>query len=156
MEESLTREVYRAKRKGTALGVIILDLDRFKQFNDTFGHAAGDVLLHELGSFLQVRIRKGDIACRYGGEEFMLILPESSLNNSRQRAEQLREELKHLSVQYGGQSIRAVTLSLGVAVFPEHGLTVEAVLRAADLALYRAKGEGRDRVVVSQTSANSE
>lgn len=122
MEESLKQEVHRAERKGTPLGVIMLDLDHFKQFNDTFGHAAGDALLHELGSFLQARIRRADIACRYGGDEFMLILPETSLDNTRQRAEQLQEEFKHHSMQYDGQSIKAVTLSLGVAVFPEHGL----------------------------------
>ncbi|MGE5444575.1 MAG: diguanylate cyclase [Ignavibacteriales bacterium] len=156
MEESLNREVHRAERKGTPLGIIMLDLDHFKQFNDTFGHAAGDTLLHELGSFLQAHIRRADIACRYGGEEFMLILPETSLDDIRQRAEQLREEFKHLSVQYNGQSIKAVTLSLGVAVFPEHGLTAEAVSRAADLALYQAKREGRDRVVVGQPVVNSE
>jgi diguanylate cyclase (GGDEF)-like protein len=151
MEESLKREVHRATRKGISLGIVMLDIDHFKDFNDTFGHAAGDALLHDLGSFLQARIRRGDIACRYGGEEFMLILPESSLDDTRQRAEQLREEIKHLSVQHDGQSLSAITVSLGVAAFSEHISTVEAILRAADLALYRAKSEGRDRVVVVQS-----
>lgn len=150
MEESLKREVHRATRKGISLGLIMLDIDHFKDFNDTFGHAAGDALLHELGSFLQARIRRGDIACRYGGEEFMLIFPESTLNDTRLRAEQLREEVKLMNVQHGGQSISAITLSLGVAAFTEHTSTVESVLRAADLALYRAKTEGRDRVMVVQ------
>ena len=134
----------------------MLDIDHFKEFNDTFGHATGDALLHELGSLLQVRIRKADIACRYGGEEFMLILPETSLDDTKQRAEQLREEFKHLNVQYEGRSIKAETLSLGVAVFPEHGLTAEAISRAADLALFQAKREGRDRVVVGQPVVDSE
>lgn len=156
MEESLKREVHRAERKGISLGVIMLDIDHFKQFNDTFGHAAGDVLLHELGSLLQVRIRKADIACRYGGEEFILILPETSPDDTRQRAEQLREEFKHLNLQYDGRSIKAATLSLGVAVFPEHGSTAEAISRAADLALFQAKREGRDRVVVGQPVVDSE
>src|SRR5579885_247588 len=156
MEEMLNREIHRAERKATPLGIIMLDIDHFKQFNDAFGHAAGDALLRELGSFLKARIRGGDIACRYGGEEFMLILPETSLDDTRQRAEQLREEFKHLNVQYNGQSTRSVTLSLGVAVFPEHGLTGEAVSRAADLALYQAKRGGRDRVVVGQSIVNNE
>lgn len=156
MEESLKREVHRAERKGNSLGVIMLDIDHFKQFNDTFGHATGDALLHELGSLLQVRIRKADIACRYGGEEFMLILPETSLDDTRQRAEQLREEFQHLNIQYDGRSIKAATLSLGVAVFPEHGLTAEGISRAADLALFQAKREGRDRVVVGQPVMDSE
>jgi diguanylate cyclase (GGDEF)-like protein/PAS domain S-box-containing protein len=156
MEETLNREIHRAERKATSLGIIMLDIDHFKQFNDAFGHAAGDALLRELGSFLKARIRGGDIACRYGGEEFMLILPETSLDDTRQRAEQLREEFKHLNVQYNGQSTRSVTLSLGVAVFPEHGLSGEAVLRAADLALYQAKRGGRDRVVVGQPIVNNE
>jgi diguanylate cyclase (GGDEF)-like protein len=150
MEEFLRREIYRAERKGATLGIIMLDIDDFKQFNDTFGHAAGDTLLRKLGAFLKAHIRRTDIACRYGGEEFMLIFPESSLEDTRQRAEQLREEVKHLNVQHDGQSLSAITLSLGVAAFPGQNPTVEAILRAADLALYRAKNEGRDRVVIGQ------
>jgi predicted signal transduction protein with EAL and GGDEF domain len=95
-------------------------------------------------------VRGADIACRYGGEEFTLILPETSQEDTRLKAEQLREEIKHLNAQHNGQSLNEVTLSLGVAVFPDHGSTTEAVLRAADLALYRAKQEGRNRVVVCQ------
>jgi diguanylate cyclase (GGDEF)-like protein/PAS domain S-box-containing protein len=150
MEESLKREMYRATRKQAPLGIIMLDIDHFKKFNDTFGHAAGDALLHELGTFLKAHVRGADIACRYGGEEFTLILPETSQEDTRLKAEQLREEIKHLNAQHNGQSLNEVTLSLGVAVFPDHGSTTEAVLRAADLALYRAKQEGRNRVVVCQ------
>lgn len=148
MEESLKREMYRAMRRGTKLGIIMLDIDHFKRFNDTYGHAAGDALLQELGNFLQARIRKEDIACRYGGEEFTLILPDSSLEDTRRRAEELREEVKHLHVRYNGEPIGNVTLSLGVAVFPDHGETAETVLQTADWALYLAKEKGRDQVVV--------
>lgn len=148
LEESLERELSRAIRRQKPLAVIMLDLDHFKQFNDTYGHDGGDALLRELGVFLQKRTRKEDIACRYGGEEFTLILPEASLDNARQRAEQLRQEAKLLPVRHAGKSLGATTLSLGVAVFPEHGSTAEAVLRTADQALYQAKAEGRDRVVV--------
>ncbi len=153
MEESLKREVYRAVRKGTSLGIIMLDIDHFKKFNDTHGHAAGDALLHELGTFLKAHVRGADIACRYGGEEFTLILPDVSVEDARQRAEQLREEVRHLKVQDNNQTLGGITLSLGVAVFPLNGSTMEAVLRSADLALYQAKHEGRNRVVVSQEVA---
>ena len=107
MEETLKRELSRAARKNVPLGIIMLDLDHFKQFNDTFGHSAGDALLRELGVFFQSHIRGEDIACRQGGEEFMLILPEASLDNTRKRAEHLGEEVKHLNVQYRGQSLGA-------------------------------------------------
>jgi len=127
----------------------VLDVDRFKLFNDTFGHDAGDALLRELGNFLRAHIRGEDVACRYGGEEFMLILPEASLAVTRERAEHLRDDIKHLHAQYHDQPLGAVMLSQGVAVFPDHGSTGEAVLKAADAALYRAKREGRDRVVVA-------
>jgi diguanylate cyclase (GGDEF)-like protein len=86
LEESLAREIYCAERKQQRLGIIMLDVDHFKRFNDTFGHEAGDLLLQELGNFLQTSIRKSDIACRYGGEEFLLMLPESSLETTKHRA----------------------------------------------------------------------
>ena len=149
MEESLEREIRRAERRDASLGVVMLDLDHFKQFNDTYGHAAGDSLLRDLGAFIQANTRGEDIACRYGGEEFALIFPEASIEVTRQRVEQLREGLKSLAVLYHGQPLTRVTLSAGVAVLPEHGQTVEALLRAADAALYRAKQAGRDKVMVS-------
>ncbi len=152
MEESLARELRRAARNQRSLGAIMLDLDHFKRFNDTFDHEAGDALLRELGDFLRTRTRCEDIACRYGGEEFALILPEASVEVTRQRAERLRTEFKHLNVEHRGQSLGTVTLPLGIAVFPEHGTSVEDILWAADRALYRAKEEGRDRVVIGELS----
>jgi diguanylate cyclase (GGDEF)-like protein len=127
----------------------MLDVDHFKQFNDKFGHNAGDAVLRELGQFLLKHIRGSDIACRYGGEELTLILPEAPLDVLKQRAEQLREGVKHLKVPHRQQRLGVITLSIGVACFPEHGLTGEAVLEAADVALYRAKEEGRDRVAIA-------
>ena len=156
MEESLERELRRALREQRTLGLIMLDLDHFKQFNDTYGHEAGDALLRELGHLLQARIRKEDIACRYGGEEFVLVLPEASLEVTRRRAEQLRESFKSLTVRVRGQNHGAGTVSLGVAGFPEHGATFSALLRVADAALYRAKNEGRDRVIVGQPAEADE
>lgn len=150
MEEFLSQELHRAQRAGHSVGVIMLDVDHFKRFNDTFGHKTGDELLRSLGAFLLASIRGSDIACRYGGEEFTLILPEASLSTTRERAEQLRSEVQHrLASSLELSSNRQVTLSLGVASFPQHGLTAEAIVRAADAALYRAKAEGRDRVVTA-------
>jgi len=146
MEESLDREFRRAERRGAPVGVIMLDIDHFNHFNNTFGHQAGDTLLHALGELLRTRVRAEDIACRYGGEEFVLIMPEASLDITAERAEVLRQEARELRVQQHGQSLGAVTISFGVAAFPEHGPTAEAVIRAADIALYRAKHAGRDQV----------
>jgi diguanylate cyclase (GGDEF)-like protein len=153
METCLERELRRAQRNDLPLGILMLDLDRFKQFNDTFGHDAGDTVLREIGLFLQKQIRESDIACRYGGEEITLILPEMSLEVCRSRAEKIREGVKHLNIQHRGQSLGVVSFSIGVATFPEHGLTGEAVVEAADAALYRAKREGRDRVICASSNA---
>jgi diguanylate cyclase (GGDEF)-like protein len=149
LDETLEREFHRAMRTQRSVGVIMLDLDHFKHFNDTFSHEAGDILLHNLGGFLKKNLRGGDIACRYGGEEFALILPEASVENVRLRAEQLRDGIKHLTAQYKGKVLSTLTLSLGIAMFPENGETSQQVLSAADAALYTAKREGRDRVVVA-------
>ncbi|MDQ2732377.1 MAG: diguanylate cyclase [Armatimonadota bacterium] len=150
MEVSLEREINRAARERRAVGIVMLDVDHFKRFNDTFGHEAGDLLLRDLGTCLQAHVRAEDIACRYGGEEFTLILPESTLENTTRRAEQLREQLRELDVQYHHRSIGGVTISLGVACFPEHGATGAAVMHQADRALYKAKQEGRNRVIVAE------
>lgn len=149
LEESLEREIHRADRKQQSVGIIMLDVDRFKRFNDTYGHDAGDAVLRELGVFLQRYIRGSDIACRYGGEELTLILPEASLEVTSERAEQLRQGVKHLNVYHHSEALGIITLSLGVAVFPTHGVTGEAVIQSADNALYRAKKEGRDRVITA-------
>ncbi|MFH0845775.1 MAG: diguanylate cyclase, partial [Pseudomonadota bacterium] len=148
MEESVERELRRADRKGTSVGIIMIDIDHFKKVNDTYGHEAGDTVLREMGVLLQRHIRGSDIACRYGGEEFTLILTDSPLSVAQHRAEHLREEIKELHIQHQGQDLGTITLSLGVASFPQNGTTEQALLQAADLALYRAKAEGRDRVVV--------
>ncbi|PIU52998.1 MAG: hypothetical protein COS90_08560 [Deltaproteobacteria bacterium CG07_land_8_20_14_0_80_60_11] len=150
LEETLEREIYRGRRKGASLGLIMLDLDYFKHFNDTFGHEAGDNLLRTLGKFLASQVRREDVACRYGGEEFVLILAEASQEIVRQRAEDIRREFPKLQVMHRGQMLESVTLSLGVAMFPDHGATGRDVLRAADDAMYRAKFQGRNRVVVAE------
>jgi diguanylate cyclase (GGDEF)-like protein/PAS domain S-box-containing protein len=146
MEESLEREFSRANRNKSSVAILMMDLDHFKRFNDTFGHQAGDTLLRALGDLLKRSTRGQDIACRYGGEEFVLVLTDSNLAGAVQRAEILRQQVKQLSVEYAGQLLGAVSVSVGVAFFPDHGTTMSDVLRASDQALYCAKREGRDRV----------
>ena len=146
MEESLEREFSRAKRNKSSVAIVMMDLDHFKRFNDTFGHQAGDTLLRTLGDFLKKNTRGQDIACRYGGEEFALVLTDSNLAGALHRAEVLREQVKQLSVEYAGQILGTVSVSIGVAIYPDHGSTMSEVLRASDQALYAAKREGRDRV----------
>jgi diguanylate cyclase (GGDEF)-like protein/PAS domain S-box-containing protein len=146
MEESLEREFSRANRNKTSVAIVMVDLDHFKRFNDTFGHQAGDVLLRALGDLLKRNTRSQDIACRYGGEEFALVLTDSTLDGAFKRSEILRQQVKQLSVEYDGQLLGAISVSMGVALFPEHGSTMGDVLRASDQALYSAKREGRDRV----------
>jgi diguanylate cyclase (GGDEF)-like protein/PAS domain S-box-containing protein len=148
MEETLERELSRATRHELPVGLLMCDIDHFKRFNDTFGHQAGDALLRALGDFLLQRTRGQDVPCRLGGEEFAIILAGANLDAGRQRAEMLREEVKALIVQHAGQLLGKITLSVGVAAFPESGKTAEQLLQAADSALYRAKSEGRDRVVL--------
>lgn len=149
MEESLEREIRRAIRHGSSVGVIMLDIDHFKQFNDTYGHTAGDTLLQALGRLLQNSIRAEDIACRYGGEEFVLVLPEAGLEDTYRRAEQIRLRIRELVLEHHGQLLVPVTVSVGVAAAPDDGDTVQAVISAADLALYQAKARGRDCVAVA-------
>ena len=150
MEQALEREILRAARNKRTVGVIMLDLDNFKLFNDSHGHEAGDTLLRVLGDFLVTHVRAEDIACRYGGEEFVVILPEAPLAMSRSRAEELWKGVQGLSVNYHGELLRGVTVSAGVASYPAHGATMAALLRAADAAMYDAKRQGRDRIQVAE------
>jgi diguanylate cyclase (GGDEF)-like protein/PAS domain S-box-containing protein len=149
MEESLELEIRRAARNQRPLGMIMIDLDHFKYFNDNFGHEAGDLLLKELGTLLRANIRGEDIACRYGGEEFTLILPEGNSAVTRQRADFYKDAIQHLDVHFKGMPLGRITASMGVAVFPDHGRTAQALIEAADKALYRSKAAGRDRVTMA-------
>ena len=149
LEETLEREVARAVRQKAPLCVMMIDVDHFKTFNDSFGHEAGDVLLRELGQLFRTKLRAGDIACRYGGEEFTMVLTEASPEGVKERAEELRKAVADARFDYQGQSLESVTISVGVACSPEQGTTPDTLLRAADKALYRAKDEGRNRVVAS-------
>jgi diguanylate cyclase (GGDEF)-like protein len=147
LNQALARDLLRAQRRGAPVAAVVLDLDYFKRVNDTFGHETGDVVLRELGRILKASVRGSDVACRLGGEEFALILPDASLDVALGRAEAVRVAMKAVDLEAGGQKIGPITLSAGVAVFPQHAGDAEGLLRAADQALYEAKGSGRDRVV---------
>ena len=148
LEESLERELQLAGRKKQSISVLFLDLDHFKRFNDTFGHDAGDMVLQSLADLFRSFFRATDICCRYGGEEFAIILPESSSQDAVIRADALRSEVKSLRLQYKKQPLGQLTLSVGVAAFPEHGSTSVELLKIADQCLYESKVRGRDVVTV--------
>jgi len=149
LEESLERELQLASRKKHAISVLFLDIDHFKKFNDTFGHDAGDKVLQSLADLLRNFFRSTDICCRYGGEEFAIILPESSSQDATIRANALRCEVKSLRLKYKNESLGTLTISAGVAAFPEHGSTSDELLRIADQCLYESKSYGRDTVTVA-------
>jgi diguanylate cyclase (GGDEF)-like protein len=149
MEEALLKEVSRAVRNEVPLSVVMIDIDHFKEYNDTFGHEGGDFVLREFGQLLRQAVRESDIACRFGGEEFVLILPEASGDAAFRRANEIRERVKKLKLLLGTRPLGVVTISAGIAVLPANGDTGARLLSAADAALYRAKLTGRDRVELS-------
>ena len=147
LDDTLPRELMHAQRNNSQTCLAMLDIDHFKQFNDTFGHEAGDLILREFGCVLRENIRKSDIACRFGGEEFVLVLFDSPLETSRQHLERICKHVKDLQVRYGEQLLGTMTLSAGLIDVSDNGLTADDLFRAADEALYAAKGAGRDRIV---------
>ena len=149
MQEALERELHRARRRERPLSVMMIDIDHFKSYNDRFGHAAGDDALRLVAETLMAAVRAEDLACRYGGEEFTVILPECALPQAALRAEEVRTRLRELYVERPGELPEVVTVSIGVAGFQETTGRVDMLLKFADDALYRAKHEGRDRVVVA-------
>ena len=148
LEESLNRELRRTARTRRPLSIVMLDLDNFKHFNDTFGHQAGDLVLKEVATLARCRLRASDIACRFGGEEFSLILCEADIEGAAKCVRGICEAVKHLSVKYRGETLGGLTLSAGIANFPAHGDNLEDLINAADTALYTAKREGRDRTII--------
>jgi len=148
LDETLPRELHMAQRRNAPLSVVMLDLDGFKQFNDSFGHGPGDALLREFGRVLREHLRKSDISCRFGGDEFVLVLPDSSIADTQERVEQIRKFLEGLPIHYGEQVFGMITLSAGIAQTPEHGTSASELLRAADEALYAAKQAGRNRTTI--------
>jgi len=152
MQESLNRELHRARRKNHPVTVALVDLDHFKRFNDTWGHEAGDLVLKTMAQIFRSHFRAEDVICRYGGEEFSIILPEASVEDAAKRANALRNELRKLTIRHLDQNLDPVTLSIGLATFPQHGSTAEQLLRIADQCLYQSKAAGRDRVTTPHAS----
>lgn len=151
LEETLEREVHRGNRLGICIGMIMMDLDHFKPYNDSYGHTAGDEVLRATGHLILNQVRGEDIACRYGGEEFLLIMPGASLEAVHHRAENIVREVKQLHLH--NHAFHPITISAGVAIFPDDGATADLVLKAADQALYRAKAAGRNQVMVACSEA---
>jgi len=148
MEEAIQHEIMRAERKQNQIGIIMMDIDHFKIFNDTYGHKAGDALLIQLANLLKSSLRGSDIVCRYGGEEFIVILPETNVAKTYERAEQLRADIRKMQVYYHNESLPSVSISMGIASYPDCSTDIDELFNMADAALYRAKSEGRDRVII--------
>jgi diguanylate cyclase (GGDEF)-like protein/PAS domain S-box-containing protein len=149
LEVALKREFARGVREDNSVGVMMIDVDHFKPFNDTYGHDAGDVVLRQLGQLLMDHCRAAELACRFGGEEFVLVVPGASREASAAVAERLLGAVRQMKVIIDGMVLPHLTVSIGIAFFPEHGETTADVIRAADQALYAAKETGRDRCVIS-------
>jgi len=149
LEDALNRELHRAERSKKPFSIIMIDIDHFKRFNDTFGHDAGDFVLSAIARALMKNVRPTDIVCRYGGEELAVVLAETDLQNGVERAERLRVTIRETNLRHRGQTLPAPSASFGVATYPQHGTSVAEVLKAADAALYCAKQQGRDRVCMA-------
>ncbi|QHV01129.1 sensor domain-containing diguanylate cyclase [Synechocystis sp. CACIAM 05] len=149
LEQRLTQELARAKRHHYSVGVLMIDVDHFKHFNDSLGHDAGDRILAAIGTLLKNNIRTSDVACRYGGEEITIILPDATMEEASQKAEFLRQAIAEMKIEYSGKIVNSVTASFGVACYPDHGETGQEIIQIADKALYDAKQAGRNRVIVA-------
>ncbi len=155
MEIALERELRRANRHRKPLSVLMLDIDHFKQLNDAYGHETGDVVLREVAAVMRQAVRAEDTICRYGGEEFVAILPELAADDALARAESIRHLVSELRLFHRGEALREITISIGIAVYPQNGETVDQLLSTADRALYEAKHMGRNRVVLAEQIAGT-
>lgn len=155
LNEFLPRELARSGRNAMPVAVMLIDLDHFKRINDSFGHEAGDIVLAAVGNLLKGKVRGSDIACRYGGEEFALILPETGAEPAARRAESIRVAIAALELRHAGELLEKLTASFGIALFPDHARDTDDLLRVADVALYSAKGAGRNRVVIGRRRSES-
>ena len=150
LDDSFARELKRAERRNSSLAVIMIDIDHFKVFNDTYGHDAGDHVIKKFAGLLSKTVREEDISCRYGGEEFTLVLNEIDTAVTVKRAEALLEATRALELQLNNQSLGQITVSLGIAMYPQHGSTQQGLIKAADQALYVAKESGRNQLKVAE------
>jgi diguanylate cyclase (GGDEF)-like protein/PAS domain S-box-containing protein len=155
-DESLKIEISRAERKTQPISLLIIDIDHFKKFNDTYGHDVGDLVLQEVSGVLKKNIRASDIACRMGGEEFVIILPDSTTNTAHERAEILRQKIEKIVLKNAGKVIDPITVSIGIATYPDHAHTAKHLIEAADMALYAAKNQGRNRCITAASLTSHE
>jgi diguanylate cyclase (GGDEF)-like protein len=154
LEAALEQELHRSSRHHTGLGVIMADIDKFKSFNDSFGHNAGDIVLKEIGALFRRSVRTEDIVCRYGGEEFLMVLPDTTLESVRERTEVMRDAIEKLELQHAGHALGKVTASFGISFSQDGVLTPDILLRYADEALYESKRRGCNCVSLSDSVAN--
>jgi diguanylate cyclase (GGDEF)-like protein len=153
LDEMLEHELAKLRRSGKRAGVMLIDVDHFKRFNDTYGHQAGDEALRKVGAALLANVRASDVVCRYGGEEFLVFLPECDLAECTARAEALRAAVFAITLRVAGNTIPSISASFGLAIFPDVTGNRTDLIQLADRALYRAKGEGRNRVAVAEAPA---
>ena len=156
LEYTMQREIHQAERAKTPLTLAILDVDHFKQFNDGHGHDAGDALLQSIGAILLKHMRGGDIACRFGGEEFALVYPGMTEDVAFARLESIRNEIGNHSLSHRGKACAPVTISAGIAVYPDCGPDIETLINVADQALYKSKESGRNRVTIAHAEEEEE
>lgn len=155
LAEALEREIAKANREDMPISIVMMDVDHFKSFNDTYGHKCGDAVLRDLAGFLTKNSRHGDIVCRYGGEEFVILMPEASFQNAFDRAQSWQQAYASKTIEYEDKALK-VTFSAGVASYPQHGPNGETILHAADHALYESKSNGRNRVTAFQKRLTKE
>lgn len=149
-DESIKLEMIKAERKSLPLNLLMIDIDYFKNFNDTYGHDLGDVVLQEVSRTIKKHLRATDIACRIGGEEFAIIMPEASTDIAFNRAEEIRHATNLIKIKSSGRSIEPITISIGLAVYPKHATTIKSLIESADIALYKAKNSGRNQTIISE------
>ena len=149
MTETMRSLTEKTRKTGDSFALISVDVDHFKRFNDTHGHDAGDMVLRAVGTVLEANVDGDELACRMGGEEFMLLLPETDKIKAVERAEKLRKAVEAVTVRYGEKVLPKITISIGVAMAPEHGTLPQDIMKCADDALYAAKDRGRNQVVVA-------
>jgi len=147
--ETMRNMIQRASKSDSPISVISIDVDHFKKFNDNHGHDAGDMVLRAVGSVLDQACDRDEMACRIGGEEFLVILPDTDRKDGISRAEIIRKRVEDITVRYGDKTLPHVTISLGLAIYPEHGTLAQDLIRTSDDALYRAKAKGRNRLEIA-------
>ena len=156
LNDFIERQLQKLERDPGPLSVLMIDIDHFKSYNDTYGHAGGDAVLMTLGTELNGWVRRGDIITRSGGEEFVAVLPGVDAATAMQRAEELRRRIQALNIAHAGRELGQVTVSIGVSVYPDHGVDQDALIHAADSAMYASKQAGRDQVSLAQTPPEAE